>query len=59
MKKTYITPELEETLIQTDNVLTIIPTSPSDSSGNTEDNPLVVDSKKFNEYSLEGQYIWE
>lgn len=59
MKKTYITPELEETLVQSGHVLTIIPTSPTASDNYTEDNPLVVDSKKFNEYSLEGQYIWE
>lgn len=59
MKKTYITPELEETLVQSGHVLTIIPTSPTDSGNYAEDNPLVVDSKKFNEYSLEGQYIWE
>ena len=57
MKKTYITPELEETLIQTDNVLTIIPTSSSDSSKYTEDNPLVVDSKLFDE-DFEDEEEW-
>lgn len=59
MKKTYITPELEETLIQTDNVLAIIPTSPGDTSGYTEDNPIKAESKGFNEFSMEDQYIWE
>lgn len=52
MKKAYIKPELEENLIQTDYVLTIIPTS-GDSSSNTEDNPLVVDSKLFDEFEDE------
>lgn len=59
MKKTYITPELEETLIQTDNVLAIIPTSPNDTSNYTEDNPIKAESKGFNEFSMEDQYIWE
>lgn len=56
MKKTYITPMMEQTIIKTGSMLTIL-----NISGNTDqlkDN--IADTKQFGaEYSLSEQYIWE
>lgn len=58
MKKVYITPELEETLIETDNVLTILPVSGAEAGGTTSEGGITEADAKFFGEELDEEEEW-